>query len=516
MHKRRWIWLLFLAAVFLASHLTGAYLKVAVLGDVRSLNPYFINTPSERTLIGYLYETLLTTQDGMIAGNLAKTWDIDMEDRSIVIEIHDRVFHDGHPVTAEDVAFSYNMTIQKRLPMGPVLAFFVNAKALDTHRVQLQFREMNSSVLSFVPMAIPVVPKHLWEVIDNPRDFPNTANPVGTGAMSFVDLTPQTVTLSSFPYHPDAPQHIDGIIYFMVQDQTMGFLGLVRGDYDYLSWGLDSSLARQIAQNPNRYPHVHVFTSQGSSVYQMLFNHRKAPFDSVDFRKALQYAINYEEMIQRVFLGYAELPSKGIVPPMAKGVYDPSLGTPSQDLEKARAYLEKSGYQGERIRLLTYTSKEYMELAEYIKLYLSWIGVRVEIEAKSHETIMTMLRRADFDLTLTSYILGHHPEMLYYYLHTSRGVLDNEGHVSGFNYGGISIPEIDDILDLIWTSFEAEEQKTAFYTLQSLIVEHVPMLPLLNPKSIDAYSTRNFENWVLNPLAGVMTSETLKELRPRE
>ena len=97
-------------------------------------------------------------------------------------------------------------------------------------------------------MAIPIIPESVWKNIANPMEFSNLDNPMGTGSLKFKEITPQSVTFSSNGNHPDSPQYLEGIVFNLVQDETMGFLGLIRGDYDYIYWDLDPSLAHRCSR----------------------------------------------------------------------------------------------------------------------------------------------------------------------------------------------------------------------------------------------------------------------------
>lgn len=507
---KKFLVLLFVAAIGFSA--LGTYMKAAVLGEVRTLNPYFINSPAERQLIGYLYETLITTSEGKTVGMLADSWEVNLPEKYIIFTLKDRNFHDGSPVTAEDVAFSFNITVQKRLPMGPLLAWFSNAEVLDAKTVKLNFRVLNSFVVSSIPMAIPVVPKAIWEKIENPMEFSNLENPVGTGSLKFRELTPQTVTFDSNPSHPDAPQFLDGIVFNLVQDETMGFLGLVRGDYDYVYWDLDPSLSTQLLKNPDKYKDLSLAVTDGSGVVSLMFNHRALPGSDLNFRKAVQYAIDYEQIVNKVFLGFADVASAGLIPSIASAVFDESVGNSVQNLDLAKAYLAKSGYKGEKLKLLIFTSKEQMELAEYVKLFLSKIGINVVVDPKGHEAVMADLKKGDFDMTITTYSLGFHPEMAFYHLHSSRGTM-KDGQVSGFNYGGSNIPELDEALNTIWTAFEENVQKEAFYTLQKQVKEFVPVVPICVPNRLEAFSRKNLEGWSVSKTEGVLSTETLRNLK---
>jgi peptide/nickel transport system substrate-binding protein len=492
----------------------GVYMKAAVLGEVRSLNPYFINSSAERQLIGYLYETLMTTSEGKAVGMLADSWEVNLEELYIVFHLKDRLFHDGRPVTAEDVAYSFNITVQKRLPMGPLLAWFSNAEVLDVKTVKLNFWVLNSFVVSSIPMAIPIIPESVWKDINNPMEFSNLDNPVGTGSLKFKEITPQSVTFSSNSNHPDSPQYLEGIVFNLVQDETMGFLGLVRGDYDYIYWNLDPSLATQMLKDPDRYKDLGLAVTNGDGVVSLLFNHRTLPGSDVNFRKAVQMAIDYAQIVDRVYLGFADVASSGLIPSMAKAVFNSNIGAVSVDIEKAKEYLAKSSYKGEKIRLLIYTSKEQMELAEYIKLFLSKIGINVVVDPQGHEAVTAALKKADFDMSLTTYSLGFHPEMAFYHLHSSRGTMQN-GQVSGFNYGGVSILELDETLNIIWTAFDEKVQRDAFHILQEQVREFVPVVPICIPNRLEAFSRKNLEGWIISETEGVLSTETLKNLKSK-
>ncbi|WP_448521697.1 ABC transporter substrate-binding protein [Pseudothermotoga sp.] len=505
---------LFLAlTVLISTFVFSSQLNVAVLGEVRSLNPFLVKSSAERIVVGYLYETLLTERSGQVVGALAEDFQVDFSNNSLILKLRDRKFHDGSPVSADDVVFSFNYILQKRLPLGPILAYFTGAEKIDEKTVKLKFRTMNVSMLSFAPMAIPVIPKAVWEKIEKPLEFPNIERPIGSGVLMFEKLTPQSVVMKFFKDHPDAPQGLDSMVFHIVQDETMGFLGLVKGDYDYLFWNLDPELAKQVMENPSKYPNVKVALIEGGVVNVMLFNHRKSPMNDVNFRKAVLHALNYRELVEKVYSGLADVASLGLIPKRAKAVYDESVGPVQQNVSMAKEVLKKSNYDGKKLTLLVSSDRKAMDMAEYIKLYLKNVGIQVELDVQGPEGLTTKLKKADFDLALYSYSLGSHPEMVFYHLHSSRGEM-KDGQVVGFNYGGVNIPELDQALQAIWMAFSEKDRVEAFSKLQKLLAEVVPVVPLLVPVDIEAYSVKNFTGWVVSPTEGAMNVETLKSLKP--
>ncbi|MFN3283698.1 MAG: ABC transporter substrate-binding protein, partial [Pseudothermotoga sp.] len=202
--------LLVLMLVLLSAISVASYLNVAVMGEIRSLNPFLVKSSAERIAVGFIYETLLTESSGQIVGAVAEDWQVDFSTNSLILKLRDRKFHDGTKITADDVVFSFNYILQKRLPLGPILAYFTGAEKIDEKTVKLSFRTMNVSMLSFAPMAIPVIPKSIWEKIDKPLEFPNIEKPIGSGVLGFERLTPQSLVLNFFKDHPNSSENVQG------------------------------------------------------------------------------------------------------------------------------------------------------------------------------------------------------------------------------------------------------------------------------------------------------------------
>jgi len=100
----------------------------------------------------------------------------------------------------------------------------------------------------------------------------------------------------------------------------------------------------------------------------------------VNFRKAVLYALNYKELVERVYSGLADVASLGLIPKRAKAVYDESVGLVQQNVPMAKELLKKSNYDGKKPTLLVSSDRKAMDMAEYIKLYLKNVGIQVELD----------------------------------------------------------------------------------------------------------------------------------------
>lgn len=157
-------------------------LDYAVLGSIDSLNPFLARTTAERTAIGMIYETLAVYEEGELVPRLAESWKEDPANLQIVFQIRQGVkWHDGTNLTAEDVAFTFNYVLEKRLPMWIIMAFVRSAEATDPYTVVINLTRYSPVVLAMMAPAIPIIPKHIWSQVEVPMAFPNTEEAIATG-----------------------------------------------------------------------------------------------------------------------------------------------------------------------------------------------------------------------------------------------------------------------------------------------------------------------------------------------
>jgi len=164
-------------------------LDIAVLGTIDTLNPFLATTGAERTAVGWIYETLAQVVPGGQEPFLAESWEVIPPQNRIIFHLREGVkWHDGVELTAEDVAFTFNYVREKRLPMWIIMAFVANAEVLDTYTVAVNLTRFSPIVVSMMAPAIPIIPKHVWEGIENPMAYPNTDAAIGTGPFKLAEF----------------------------------------------------------------------------------------------------------------------------------------------------------------------------------------------------------------------------------------------------------------------------------------------------------------------------------------
>ncbi|WP_052383945.1 extracellular solute-binding protein [Litchfieldella xinjiangensis] len=170
----------------------GSMIQAAVGSSFDSTNPFIIRgTPA--TGIGEIYDTLVESNPGepfSVYGLLAKGIRLDPERHWIEFDLRPEArFHDGEPVTAEDVVFSFNLLREQGNPFyGAYYADVESAEALDTHTVRFNFSNNGSRELPLIVGQLPILPKHYWQ----DRDFssPTLARHPGSGPYRIAEVDP--------------------------------------------------------------------------------------------------------------------------------------------------------------------------------------------------------------------------------------------------------------------------------------------------------------------------------------
>jgi len=505
-------------------------LDIAVLGTIDTLNPFLATTGAERTAVGWIYETLAQVVPGGQEPFLAESWEVIPPQNRIIFHLREGVkWHDGVELTAEDVAFTFNYVREKRLPMWIIMAFVANAEVLDTYTVAVNLTRFSPIVVSMMAPAIPIIPKHVWEGVENPMAYPNTDAAIGTGPFKLAEFAAgRYVRLVNTGFYWRGAPKLDELVLHMVASDTVGVLGFLRGDFDYLNWNISPTLAERITLLPDQYPSVNLYRSPGTSVVTLLPNVRQAPFDSLEFRQAISLAIDREDLLTRLLRGFGEIASLGLMTPRAGDWFNREVGQPIYDQEQAADILEGLGYldsDGDGIRelpdgsplsfaLLCPSDKTSVEAAALVAYYLSQVGIKITIEPLSPEAFDLALKRAEFSLALQSMAAFMAVDMYFYYFHSSRGVIE-DGQVTGFNRGGFSDPELDEALSGLLMA-QGEAKRALCHRVQALIARKLPRIPLYLPDNLEVYRVDDLVGWAPNPQDGVLSDETLFGLHGRE
>jgi len=294
----------------------GGEVKMGTVGTFDSLNPFIIRGVAA-VGSGLIYDTLTVqsldepfTQYGLIAEKIELP-----QDRSWVIyHLNAKArFHDGKPITAADVVFSYNLLINQGDPMwSKYYASIKKVEALDQLRVKFDLGAKPNPELALIVGQISVLPKHYWQN----RDFskPGLEIPIGSGPYKILEFKPGrsiTYVRHGTYWAQDHPvnkgrHNFDKMTYDYYRDPTVALHAFKAGEYDFRQENISRAWATAYNGPPFDDGFIvkeEIDNDVNQGMQGFVFNTRRDLFTDVKVREALAYAFDFEWTNKTLFFG---------------------------------------------------------------------------------------------------------------------------------------------------------------------------------------------------------------------
>lgn len=503
--------------------------RIGVLSDAKNLNPYFGFQGTETTVTGEVYDTLFTYDEveGKLKGNIVSKWET-KDNYTWKMTINQGfTWSDGKPLRVDDVVYTYEMIIKNKFPgQMAILATFKGIKKIDDKSFEMTFTTPAVSNLRFAGTAILIIPEHIWSQVRQPRAFANL-NPVGSGPMILKEkVDGQYIVLEVRKDHPTRKYNFDAMELIVVRDQTMGILSLRDGAFDFFDDRIPPQIAEDIKNNPNQYRNVKVDVNSTTSITTLMFNMRKAPYDNLSFRKAVALTIDSAKLIKTVLMGYGTVASPSLVMPFVEWA-NKNIKPIKADVNAAKKLLAAAGFKdvdndkflempdGKKLKMsiLCPSAGTAMNVAEYIAYGLRAVGINAVHTPMSGDALTNEYKGGQFDAGITSIGFSEPRDMYFYYFHSSRGLL-GEGRVSGFNYGGFSNAEFDELSTAMRSENDETKQFTQLRRLQEIVADAYYQVPVYSASNISLYRDDRFKGWTSVQGLSILNSHTMRNLAP--
>jgi peptide/nickel transport system substrate-binding protein len=284
---------------------------------------------------------------------LAERWEVSPDARTWTFHlVKNARFHNGDPVTAEAVRWSFARTL--KLNQGPawMLSDFLKEdgiKVVNDHTIQFTLTQSYSPFLSFVPWWYVMNPK---QVLANEQggDLGQkwlTDNAAGSGPFKIKrwqqGVLYELEAVDGYWKGWPSKDRVGGVIYKLVRESAAQRAALLRGEAD-IAEGLSTEDYDQVAKMPG----IVVPNYPGMTTFGLKMNTQKAPTSDLNLRKAMAHAFDYDSLI-KIYNGNAVLQTSPF--PNATRGYAAVPGFPRQDLAKAKEFLAKSAYPNGGIEL---------------------------------------------------------------------------------------------------------------------------------------------------------------------
>ncbi len=320
-------------------------------GDVvQAINPLFISGAADSWITELIWDRLMRVgPDGLPQPWAAES--VEWEDNTnVLVTLREGMkWHDGRPVTVEDVIFSFQAPATDEAPMyKPFVSKIAGIEKVDERTVRFTLSEPWAAFEVASLAKINLIPKHIWEPIladlatkeENAESY-QEETPIGSGPFRFVAFKPsEEVILEANPEHFAAPKASRWILRIIPNVESA--LGQLRnGEINFLSeWEGDPTVLQGVADAD---PSIELVATTEVGFRFFAMNNRVAPFDDTAFRQAVAYVVPKQAIVQNIFKGFA-VPADSHVSVALEFWHHPDLPQYDFSLEKAREVLAQAGY----------------------------------------------------------------------------------------------------------------------------------------------------------------------------
>jgi peptide/nickel transport system substrate-binding protein len=412
---------------------------------------------------------------------LAKSWQVAPDGMSITLHLVDNaVFHDGHPVTSEDVAFSI-MAIKANHPFQSMLAAVDKVDTPDRLTAIIRLSHAQPALLlAMSPPLMPILPKHVYGDGQDLKSHPANLKPIGSGPFKLTEYKQgDYYVLEKFDrfFIPGRPK-LDKIVARIVSDPNAAIVSLERGDTSILPFVTGIRDIERLEKAPNIFITKKGFAGIGALNW-LAFNVKKKPLDDARVRQAIAYAANRDAIIKALMGGKAIAATSPIAPDSP--FYEPKVESYKYDLAKAQKLLDEAGFpkkaDGSRFTLtidyIPGANEQQRTVAEYLRSQLKRAGITVEVRAApDFPTWAQRISTYDFDMTMDAVFNWGDPvigvDRTYLSSNIRKGIIWS-------NTQQYSNPKVDKLLAEAAEETSPEKRKALYSEFQEIVVHDAPI-----------------------------------------
>ena len=413
---------------------------------------------------------------------LAESWKLADDGKSLTLNLRkDAVFHDGKPVTSEDVAFSI-MAIKANHPFQTMMGPVEKVETPDAHTAIIRMSEPHPAiVLAMSPALCPILPKHIYGDGQDLKTHPrNSKDVVGSGPFKLVEFQQGTrIVLERFDkFFLKGKPYLDRVIFNITPDNQSLMLGMERGEVHMVPFVTVPTDLRRLKDDKNI-----TLTDKGyegiGPINWLAFNLDKKPLSDIKVRKAIAHAIDKNFITKALMGGFATIDNGPIVPTSPLASKD--LVTYPYDLKKASALLDEAGYKvgsdGERFKLtidyLPNVDDQQKTVAEYVRGQLKKIGITVEVRATADFPAWAQkLATHDFDMSMDQVYNWGDPV-----IGVARTYLSsNIKPIVWTNTQSYKNAKVDELLKTAGAEIDPAKRKADYGQFQKIVTDELPIL----------------------------------------
>jgi peptide/nickel transport system substrate-binding protein len=455
----------------------GGTMRVGVQGDPTNLDPHLTVLAAAGIVIELLYDGLVQVDANLIPQpSLASSWTVTEDGLTYTFSLRENAtFHNGRPVVADDVVYSILRVQDPEVgsPSASYAAGIGSVEAVDDVTVTMTLSAPDASFLTKLAWwGMSVVPR---EAVEENGDL--ALNPVGSGAFVLDEYIPNSsLTLSRHDGYWDAPRpYLDGVEILIVGEDTSRTTALVSDTVDLIEQVPHKDIAVLEATAG-----VVLAGAGATNLRWLVFNLRKEPFSSLEFRQAVAAALDRQAIIDSAVFGYGE-PLVGLYPPSYWAGYQGEV--PTQDLDAAAELLSTVALpEGFTAELLTWAQYDFLSnTSVVVQEQLRQAGIEAEIVPEENATYIERFFGGDFDIA----VMGASG-----YMDPNEWLEQSLATDGPNNAAGYSNPALDELIAAGLVERAPEARVDIYQQAQQIVIDDAPWISLYTSSTYEGLQQR--------------------------
>ncbi|MDR7450812.1 MAG: ABC transporter substrate-binding protein [Armatimonadota bacterium] len=450
----------------------GGTLRIGIDVDAGTLDPRLANDTTARRVIEQVFDGLVELDPQLRPQPaLAESW-TQVSPTVWQFRLRPNVrFHDGTPLTAGDVVFTYTTILDPalRAPLRGLYLPITKVEAADDRTVRFTLSAPYAPLLKYADMGI--VPRAAVERAGG--EF--AMKPVGTGPYRFVSWQRNSrIVLEANPDYWKGRPKLGQVIFHIIPDNTTRAAALEAGDVDLIH----SPLSPQDVARLKSSPRVRVVEMTGLGITYLNMNLADPLIRDLRIRRAIAHLIPQRTIVRQI---YREMdrPATSVLLPAWSGIYTDEITQPGHDIARAKALLAEAGWRdtngdgvldrgGQRLALTLRTHSEdpnRVQIAELLISILRSSGIEARLEITEFPGLVQALLSGNYQVVLVGWLGLVDPD---------RGMY-NQFHSKGSqNWEKYSNPRVDALLDEGRQKADPNERARIYREVARIIAADLP------------------------------------------
>jgi len=474
----------------------GGRLINAMTGEPSNLIAMIAGDSASSAIANNIFNSLIKYDESLnYAPEIAESWNISNDQKTITFKIREGLFwSDGEKLTSKDVMFTWKLVTHPdtRTPYASDYQLVKKASTPDPYTFRVTYEESYAPALD-TWTALHILPEHLLEN----EDINNTyfsRKPIGSNYYKLENWkSGQQVSLTRNTLSINGKANINNLISRIIPDTSSQFLELTADNIDLMNIN-PIQFQRVFPSRKDLRDKIGLYKELGNGYTYLGFNQKKEPFNDKRVRRALNFAIDKNEIIKGVLLGLGEPLSSPYKPGTRWN--NTKLKPYPYNSNKALALLNEAGYKKNedgllekngkllRFEILTNQNKQREMTAVIIQRRLKEIGVDVSIRVIEWASFINQfIKTGDFDVVVLGWSLSLDPDQYNIWHSTQQGP-------GQFNFLGYENKRVDNLLERGRLELDVTKREKIYHEFSEILLDDSPIIYLYAGYGLSAINNR--------------------------